>query len=265
LPVLRVTDAEGHIIALLFSVSCHPTSASGWQISAEHPGAAMRLLNERLNTEGAMFLQGCAGDTKARQIADGPPDDTGRTSWRAGTLADIAAIGRQVANEVEGILRAGLTPVAPVAPRGAVGEAHLPLQALPSRAHLEETAAPANPNVLRRAWAIRQLQQLDHFGVLPETAPVLVQSLTLAAGVELLGLEGEVVSDIGHLILAKRAGRICFPMGYSNGAGLYIPSERMMPHGGYEVDCAWIFGHAAPLATGFEAVLAGVIGAVGQD
>ena len=71
LPFCVFKDAGGSVVALLFSVSCHPSMIYECAISAEYPGAAMRLLNAHFQTDGSMFLQGAGGETKPRHIADG--------------------------------------------------------------------------------------------------------------------------------------------------------------------------------------------------
>jgi len=46
-----------------------------------------------------------------------------------------------------------------------------------------------------------------------------------------------------------------FVLGYTDGAQLYLPAERMLAEGGYEVDSYYEYGYPAGLAPGFEKVL----------
>jgi len=71
----------------------------------------------------------------------------------------------------------------------------------------------------------------------------------------LIGLEGEAVAELGLLIMDFYRQDITFPLGYTNGGQLYLPTEAMLDEGGYEVVSYFEYGHPAPLAKGFEKIL----------
>ena len=132
-------------------------------------------------------------------------------------------------------------------------EIALQLQALPGREELEHHLADKNPG--RSHWAARQLERLRRGFELESNARILIQSITLGNGLTLVALEGEPVSELGLQICNRIPGAAIFPLGYSNGMGLYLPTSRMLDEGGYEAESYYEYGYAAPLAKGIEAAL----------
>jgi neutral ceramidase len=249
LPVCLLRDDAGAPVCLLFSVSCHPSTVYGWEFSADYPGPACDRLDAYLGAPAAMFLQGFGGDTKAATIAE---TDPANPHWRGGTHADVEAAGEQVTREVIAVLDAGLTAVVP-ALRTALIEQHYPLAPLPPRAVYED--AITSEVLLRRLWGERQLRLLDRGLPLPVAAPILLHGITLGEGLRLVAIEGEPVGELALHLLARFPAGVTLPLGYSNGMGLYLPTSRMLPEGGYEVESYYEYGFPAPLAPGIEDVL----------
>jgi neutral ceramidase len=232
IPFCRLETEDGRPVSLLFSVACHPSTIGGFTLSADYPGAACRLLDKALATSGALFLQGCGGDTKACVIADGKPDDTGLATWRQGTAADVDQAGRIVADE----LLAALDGAQPVPPSAAgltarLAEVAYPLQKPPAEQAVMVELDSENP--VKRAWA-RRLMAWRRVGLeWPRAAPIQCQELRLAEGLRIVALEGEPVAGYGHLIEQAFPGQIVFPLGYSNGQGMYLecggPAYQRLP------------------------------------
>lgn len=250
-PFCRFDTPSGKPVGLLFSVACHPSTIGGFVISADYPGPVCRRLDAVLGAPATVFVQGCGGDSKACVIADGAPDDTGLATWRKGTPEDVERAGRIVVDE----LLAALDDARPVdeLPEGMVcrlDELAHPLESPPDREHLVAMMQDRNPAI--RGWAEYQLASLRAGMSLPHTAPILCQTVHLASGLRLVALEGEPVAGYGHLIEGMYPDEIVFPLGYSNGQGMYLPTDRMYPEKGYEVESAYEYGFPAPAAPGFE-------------
>lgn len=259
LPVCLLEDsASGKPVCLLFSVSCHPSTMSGHRFSADYPGAACRRLDNLLGATCSLFLQGAGGDTKACTIADGR-DAAGGPTWRSGNTDDIAAAGWVVFEEVRSVLGTALAPRRPRVRAGMV-DSLWPFQALPTRADLERAAA--GQNEILRTWAASLLGVLNSGSPLPAAAPVRIQRIDLAEDVRLVAIEGELVGELGNHVIAGGGAGLTFALGYSNGTGLYLPSSRMVPEGGYEVDSYYEYGFPARLAPGVEQVIDGALAAL---
>lgn len=250
-PFCRIDALDGQTVALLFSVACHPSTIGGLVVSADYPGAACRRLDAALGRPASVFVQGCGGDAKACVIADGDADDAGRPTWRAGTPEDVERAGQIVAEDVLGALDAG-RPVMPLS-EGITCRidalAH-PLEAPydgVTLAAIDKSGDPA-----QRAWAERQRTLRSRGIPAPRTAPILCQTVRLADRLRLVALEGEPVAGYGHLVDGIFPDDLVFALGYSNGQGMYLPTDRMVPEGGYEVVSSHEYGIPAPAAPGFE-------------
>ncbi len=256
LPFALFSDRRGRPVCLLFSVSCHPSTVSGFQASADYPGVACRTLDRQLGAACSLFLQGAGGDTKACTIADGV-DATGLPCWRSGPWERVQEAGELVAREVSaGLAAMDRTPLRPDV-RTAITEMHWPLLPPPTRAAL--AAAAADQYEIRRLWARDLLAALDQGRTLPTTADILAQGIKLADGLRLVAIEGELVGDLGRAILAEYASGVTVPLGYSNGTGLYLPSTRMCAEHGYEVDSFGEYGYPSQLAPGMDDRLAATV------
>jgi hypothetical protein len=252
LPLALFTDDDGKPVALVFSVSCHPSTVGGHLISADYPGEACERLNEYLNADCSLFLQGVGGDTKARVIGDGE-------EWRSGKFGDVDDAGEIVAIEAIRALDAGLTPTEP-ALKCALEEMQWPLQPLPTRAEFMHMRDNPREFDLKRLWAERMIQRLERGEELPTSASILAHGMQIGEGVRLLGLEGEAVAEWGPIIADFYGGGVTFPLGYTDGTQLYLPVTRMLPEQGYEVESYYEYGAPAPLAPGMEEHVLAVLG-----
>ncbi|HOF87834.1 MAG TPA: hypothetical protein PLZ36_06975 [Armatimonadota bacterium] len=245
LPITLVTDADGRVVCLLFSVSCHPSTWYELDVSADYPGVATRLLNAHFDTDGALFLQGCGGDTKAYTIA------VGEDHWRRGAWADVEQAGKDVADAVIARVAQGLTPVQPDL---AACRFDMPwrLEPIPPKDWFQGVLADPDERPERKSWAEEMLARLARFGSLPQTLPVGIHGVKLGAGLRLVGMEGEAVAEIGALLLDYYQTGVTFPMGYTDGAQIYLTVSHMREEGSYEVDSYWEYHVPAPLAAGME-------------
>jgi len=248
LPVCLLKDASGRAVSLLFSVSCHPSTIGGFLISAEYPGVAMDRLDAHLGGTCSLFLQGAGGDAKPSVVGKG------KDYWPRGTWEDVARAGQMVAGEVIALLEGGLVQVEPQL-RAATTETHWPLAPHPGRAAYEALLADPSTDRLRRLWAERQIAMLERGMELPTSVPVTVHGIQLGRGLRLVGLEGEAVAALGLLILDYYRQGVTFPLGYTDGAQLYLIASPMVDEGGYEAESYYEYGFPAPLQKGMEKVL----------
>lgn len=239
--VLKTPANEGaKVIAVLFSVSCHPSSWYEPEVSADYPGVAQRLINEYFKTDGATFLQGCGGDTKPKHVADG------ETRWRHGKWEDVEASGRDIANAVAELEKKGLTRYAPEV-RCHYEETYWPMEKPPTADELRAVINAPEPHPVKVPWAKDMLRRLERFGALPTSVPVGVHGVQIARGVRFVALEGESVGELGNLMLAVYNRGVTFPLGYTNGTQLYLPVKRQHPEEGYEVVSFYEYHWPAPL------------------
>ena len=237
LPVLRIDNESGEPAGIIFNYACHPTSMSdNFAISADYPGPARSFVEDVYGDDCVVgFLLGCHGDIR-------PNYTTGEGSFRSAVFAELEREGRIMGAEVvkvrEGIFPKPLDGVAAVS-APIVAPFSTPPTAAYLREALESGAFPDTGRPLpfcKARWAQRILRQIE-------------------AGTLADGLETELqVIRVGHLVFVGFPGEFFLEYGMETRTrvkdifGLdvvhvsmandmigYVPSDREIPRGGYEV------------------------------
>jgi len=247
LPVCLLKNAAGQPVTLLFSVSCHPSTIQKHEFSAEYPGVATELLDKHLGAPCGLFLQGAGGDAKPSVVAEAD-------RFRYGSWDDVSKAGGLVAKEVIEILDGGLKEVEPQL-RTCLINIELPLEPPKSRSEYEAIAEDAEEADWKRRWAKRKARRLEEGQKLPSSVPVTVHGMQLGKGVRIVGLEGEAVGGLGNLISNFYGEGVTFPLGYTDGCQMYLPTSPMLEEGGYEADSFDEYGYPSRLAPGIEKIL----------
>ncbi|HYH55232.1 MAG TPA: neutral/alkaline non-lysosomal ceramidase N-terminal domain-containing protein, partial [Anseongella sp.] len=206
-PVIKVEDAGGKVLAVAFGYACHPTVLDGYQWSGDYAGFAQIELEKMYPGSTALFFQGAGADQNPL-----PRHSVALAKQYGLTLA--AAVNR-VLNEEMRPLPPGIST--------AYTEVDLPLAAPPTEADLSEMAAEFTG--YQKRWALRMLDSLKEGKSLRTSYPYPLQAWMLGDQ-PLLSLGGELVID--YAIELKRVfGPELFVMGYSNDVMAYIPSVRI--------------------------------------
>ena len=198
-------------------------------------------------------MQGAAGDLKTAQGRS----DEHRWAWWEHNDVYLQETGDHLAGEVIAAVGAGLQDCADGL-HCAIAEIQLPLMPLPSRDQLmREASKQSDPAASFEErfpviWAQRQIRVLDEGDRLPACAAVLLQLISVGPGLRIVALEGEPVAGLGWLIHQQFDHGVTFALGYSNGDALYLPCDKMLPEGGYEVESFKEYGYASPLASGID-------------
>jgi neutral ceramidase len=232
-PVIRVSAPDGRIRAILFAYACHNTTLNGdfYELTGDYAGFAESKLESDYPGAAALFLALCGGD---------------QNPYPRGTLDLAAAHGNALAAEVRRVLAGNLRPLtAPI--RAAYVTTTLPFADQPRAAYEAELANPKSSPAIRR----RAQRMLDQ--PIPDT-PYPVQAIRFGKSLTLLALGGEVVVDYALRAKNDYPGEPLIVAAYSNSVMCYIPSERMLSEGGYEVvDNMAYYGQPGPFAPGVEA------------
>jgi hypothetical protein len=244
-PILRVEDAGGKPLAILFGYACHNTTLRPdmMRIAADYAGYAQDRVEADYPGAVAMFVTGCAGD------ADPHP---------FGTLEMARAHGEELAGAVRFVLDhpAWLTPLAgPV--RTAYTETTVRFAGPTDRAAYEKRAD--DPDAGRRRHARRMIEEIDAGRPIRAEYPhYSVQAFALGDQLTFLALSGEVVVDYALRLRRELGGdgRALWVAAYANDVIGYIPSVRVLREGGYEAGEAF-YGSTwpAPLAEDVEEVV----------
>ncbi|MCP4642803.1 MAG: hypothetical protein GY851_20315 [bacterium] len=223
---LRVSREDGTVLAVLMNYACHPTTLGDYLVGADYPGYAQDAVEAEFPGSIAMFIQGCGADIKVRHV-------DGKGFFKSGPHSVAKSLGDELARAVLLALGSGdAQPVeGPIATR--LDEIELPLQIPPTQAEVDEMKS--SEDRFLKAWAEEMGGILAEGGEFMSHRTMTVQTLTIG-DFALVGLSGEIC--VGYALRLKKelAGRPLIVAGYTNGMIGYIPTEAMMPEGGYEVN-----------------------------
>jgi hypothetical protein len=231
-PVIRIAAPDGKLRAILFAYACHNTTLNGdfYEIRGDYAGFAEAKLEAANPGATAVFIALCGGDQNPNP---------------RGTVELAERHGAELAAEVQRVLSAELQPIrGPL--RAAIFVTTLPFVPQPRSVYEADLANPKSSPAARR----RAQRMLD--SPVRETS-YPVQAIRFGKSLTLLALGGEVVVD--YALRAKREfpGEPLIVAAYSNSVMCYIPSERMLAEGGYEVvDNMVYYGQPGPFAPGVE-------------
>jgi hypothetical protein len=213
-PVIKVLDESGDLMAIAFGYACHPTVLDGYEWSGDYPGFAQIELEKSYPGTVAMFFQGTGADMNPL------PRRTVALAQQYGE--ELAAAVRRVLNEDMRELPSNLST--------AYSEIELELNAPPTPEELSQMARESTG--FQKQWAVRMLEKYEKNESFRTSYPYPVQVWKIGDQ-PLICLGGEVLVD--YTISLKRIfGEEIFVMGFSNDGMAYIPSVRVLREGGYE-------------------------------
>jgi hypothetical protein len=219
-PTLRVSSANGKLLAALFSYAAHNTTLTGrhYELHGDYAGEAQLHFEQAHPGALALFMMGCGGDANP---------------GARGTLEDAQAHGRELSQAVSQAIAAAGRPV-----RGALWTHFerfpIPLETPPTPEQWRSRAElPQDPEQQLAAYLVARL---DSGRPLPHSYPFPLQRLRLGDAVTLIALGGEVVVDYGLNLKRSLGDRTTWVVAYSNDVFAYIPTAAILSEGGYEAE-----------------------------
>jgi hypothetical protein len=243
LPLLRATDAQGRLLAVLINYACHCTTMSGNSIHGDWAGCAQQHIQEQHPGVIAMVSIGCGADANPE-----PRNSTEATEQH----------GRAAAEEVNRLLAGPFVPLEQP-PTARLRRIELPFDTPPTpeefAARLAAGQAPrANSTAKRLGYhAQRMLEQIRRHGRVPASLPYPVQAWAFGDKLAMVFLPGEVVVDYTLRLKRELAGDRLWVTAYANDVPCYIASKRVLEEGGYEAESSMTsYGQPARLAPAAE-------------
>jgi len=244
-PILRVQNAGGKPLAIVFGYACHNTTLRPdmMKIAADFAGYAQVRIEADNPGAVALFVTGCAGD------ADPHP---------FGTLAMAREHGEELGEAVKFVLDhptwlMSLTG----AVRTAFTETTIHFGGPTDRDSYERLLN--DPNQGRKRHAQRMIEAIDQGRPIQSDYPYYsAHAFALGDQLTVVGLSGEVVVDYAIRLQKELGGegRALWVAAYANDVVGYIPSVRVLKEGGYEAGEAF-YGSTwpAPLAEDVESIV----------
>ena len=232
LPVLKVTDPEGKVRAVVMNYACHCTTLGGEfnQICAEWAGYACNEVERQFPGSTALVVIGCGADANPEPRVN---------------LDDAKHHAAALAREASRLLSTTLTPL-PGRITARFQQIELPMAPRPERQTLEKRAKLAgSEGMLARAL----IERLGRGETLPASIPYPVQTWCFGDDLAMVFLGGEVVVDYALRLKWEIDASRLWVTAYSNDVPCYIASKRVLAEGGYEADQSMVFyGRPARLA-----------------
>jgi len=214
-PVIKVVNTKGELVAVAFGYSCHATVLSFYKWSGDYPGFAQIEVEKNHPGTTALFFQ-CTG---------GNQNPLPRRS-----VALAQQYGQELAAAVERVMNEDMFKLEPVITT-VYSEIDLPFSSAPSEAELINYEE--NSSGLDKSWARYMLEKIRKGEQLMASYPYPMQVWKLGdQAIMIMG--GEVVVEYS-IELKKIFGQDIFVLGYSNDPNMaYIPDSDILTEGGYE-------------------------------
>ncbi len=221
-PVLRVTDANDKLMAIIFSYACHATTLGNYTFHGDYPGFAQHYLEESHEGATALFIAGCGADQNPHPRGDMVSGLNG---------LDLAKMhGRTLALAVEAALNSHPRTVEPRL-ESILETASLEYLTVPSYDELNKRTEAKDAATRENAQVL--LEKLERDGKLPRSYSYPVQVMRFGKDLTLVALASEVVVDYSLRLKRELPGDV-WVAAYSNDFLGYIPSFRIWKEGGYE-------------------------------
>jgi len=255
--VLRIDDAQGRVLALCATHSCHPVTlgSRNYFISADYPGQVAALLESVHEGAVCPYFNGTCGNINSMPCG-GTFDDARRLGVIAGSAALQVAEGIEMSDDVglavkQAFVDAPLSPLPPADELRRLVEA----RKKQTQAAFEkgEISAVRRDHDLTVLWATDALAEYEK-PELRKTRRLEIQALRLGDAL-LITTPGETFVELGLAIKAGSPLPNTFVLGYTNSNIGYIQTAESFDEGGYEVVSAYKFYGIYNFAPGVERVV----------
>ncbi|MCX6226959.1 MAG: hypothetical protein NTV01_19790 [Bacteroidia bacterium] len=219
--VIKVEYTGTNRESYLFLAACHPVHSTAgtlnYTISANFPGVARKLVEERTGTSNSLFLQGTAGDIN--------PIDNGEY-----------ITGEKLANEVIAVLNRPMTKLSgPIS--CFLDTINFPVipwtkeEIMAYRAeNIDKTGdVSAEKNV---KWCDLMLKYISE-GTMPKSMPVYINTINIGNW-KLMGFSGETTTTYGLETKKFWPDKLISVAGYTNDVSSYLPTHMHIEKGNYE-------------------------------
>ena len=230
LPMLRVTDASGKVLAVIANYACHCTTMSGNRIHGDWAGCAQQYVEKEHPGVIAMISIGCGADANPE-----PRSNIEATEQH----------GRAVADEVNRLLTGPFTPLNEP-PITRLRRIELPFGTLPTEEEFaKRVAAGQAPKASSHAKRLGfnaqwMLEHIRRDGKVPAKLDYHVTTWAFGRDLAMVFLPGEVVVDYTLRLKRELDADRLWVTAYANDVPCYIPSKRVLKEGGYEADSSMI-------------------------
>lgn len=224
LPLLRITDPDGKLRAVLVNYACHGTTLEGDvnKIHGDWMGEAQRLIEASHPGAIAMVSIGFG--------ADANPQPRGK-------MEHVKLHAQEISNNVDKLLASPLQPLS-VPPVGRMKWVRLPFAHVPT---VSELIKQTEDKSVKGYYARLALDRIARGHAIPVDLSYPVQTWTFGNELAMINLAGEVVVDYSVRLKNELGAERLWMNGYANDVPSYIASRRVIREGGYEAESSMYY------------------------
>ncbi len=219
MPLMRITNTAGKLRSVLVGYGCHGTTLiyDKNTVHGDWIGEAQRIMEENHPGIIALVAQGCGGNADPA---------------KRNTLEYAAMHGKSIADEADRLLKTNLIPLT-VPPVVRTKKIQLPFDHVPDA---EEFIAMTEEGGAKGHNAEVHLERIVR-GVPIETALTYpIECFSFGDKLAMLFLGGEVTAEYSLRLKKELGADRLWINAYTNDVKAYIPTKKMIPEGGYEVE-----------------------------
>ncbi|MEX2232870.1 MAG: neutral/alkaline non-lysosomal ceramidase N-terminal domain-containing protein [Cyclobacteriaceae bacterium] len=224
LPLLRVTDPQGNLRAVLVNYACHGTTLEGNvnKIHNDWIGEAQKFIEANHPGVTAMIAIGCG--------ADANPQPRGK-------MEHATLHGQEISNHVEKLLASPLQPLFDP-PVGRIKWVKLPFAKVPT---VPELVKQSEDKSVKGYYARLALDRIARGTAIPTDLTYPIQTWTFGNDLAMINLAGEVVVDYSVRLKNELGSEKLWVNAYANDVPCYIASRRVIREGGYEAESSMYY------------------------
>jgi len=252
--VLKLADHSGQLHGIIYCYGCHTTviGADNYLLGNDFAGKVSEQLEETYPGAIAIFLQGCAGELKARP---GASEDT----FRACNSEDIAEVSDVLARDIISLIEQDTFRKVACNFKAELCSPQLYTEALPI-SYYQAIYDDPDQDRFHRASAARTIKAIED-GSIRDSVPFYMVLWQLDEDTSLIAMEGEVSTEYSltlKQLFGSDSGNLIV-LGYTNGVFSYVPTRKMIQEGGYEAECNYYWSLRGPFVPEIEDIIIGQI------
>ena len=239
LPIMKVTEADGKLRAVLVNYACHGTTLDG-NINVIHNdwiGEAQKFIEANHPGTMAMIAIGCGADANPQP---------------RGTIEHATLHGKEISDNVDKLLASPLQPLTSP-PVGKIKWVKLPFARVPT---VPELIAQSEDRAIKGYYARLALDRIARGHAIPADLTYPVQTWTFGDDLTMVNLAGEVVVDYSVRLKNELGAEKLWVNAYANDVPCYIASRRVIREGGYEAELSmYYYDKPSPFAEEVEDII----------
>jgi len=242
LPIIKVTDEQGKLSAVLVNYACHGTTLEGInEIHGDWIGEAQLQIEARHPGTIAMVAVGCGADANPRP---------------RGEISHMQQHGKEIADNVDKLLKGQLTQLT-APPSGRIKWINLPFAHVPD---VNDLIKLTDDKGLRGFYARIALERTQRGAPVDPSVRYPVQVWNFGNELAMVNLAGEVVVDYSLRLKNELGAEHLWVNGYTNDVPCYIASRRVIREGGYEADYSMVcYDKPGPFAEEVEDMIVNAV------